>query len=262
MRLLWLGALLTAVLPSLAFAHPLYLTGKIGTAPVLLMLENSDGKLSGWYLYFREARDIEIDGHIDANGVFELTEYVSPGHRKAAVFSGTTAGGQWSGKWKSAAGRTLRFGLEENRDALQNLSGQFRCSAKNLDPKFGYTFQRSLNLTVVKGAVKEIGVVNGSKWRDDDPQQCSIDTSDVQQIASDVGILLRAHGDEPEAGNDAGTCTLRVVGTADYLYIQVGDFTEPTNDCRGVGTTMFCSPRSGWGDLVVDRKTQRCRAVQ
>ncbi|HEY4141639.1 MAG TPA: hypothetical protein VGM57_09515, partial [Pseudolabrys sp.] len=75
-------------------------------------------------------------------------------------------------------------------------------------------------------------------------------------------ILLQAHGDEPSGGEDAGNCTLRVVGTADYLYVQVGDFTEPKNDCRGIGSTMFCSPRGGWGDLVVDRKTQSCRAVQ
>jgi hypothetical protein len=246
-----------------ALAHPLYLTGEIGGSPVLLMLEKDNEKLSGWYLYFRQARDIELDGHIGANGVFELQEYASPGHRKMAVFSGNAADGKWTGNWKSAAGRTLNFRVQENRDVLQNLNGSFRCSTKNLEPKFGYTFERSLNLTVAKGVVKSIVVNNGSKSRHGDgDQQCSIGSEDLKQIASDAGIVLQAHGDEPSGGEDAGNCTVRVVGTADYLYVQVGDFTEPKNDCRGVGTTMFCSPRGGWGDLVVDRKTQSCRAVQ
>ena len=251
------------MLPSAVFGHPLYLTGTIGTAPVLLMLEKDSGKLSGWYLYFREARDIEIDGHIDANGRFELDEYASPGHRKMAAFSGIAADGKWTGSWKSAAGRTLNFRVQENSDVLQGLNGSFRCSAKNLEPKFGYSFERSLNLTVVKGAVKSVVVANGSKSRHGDgDQQCSIGSEDLRQIASDAGILLQAHGDEPTGGEDAGNCTVRVVGTADYLYVQVGDFTEPKNDCRGIGTTMFCSPRGGWGDLIVDRRAQSCRAVQ
>ena len=251
------------MLPSAVFGHPLYLTGTIGTAPVLLMLEKESGKLSGWYLYFREARDIAIDGHIDGDGRFELNEYASPGHRKMAAFSGTAADGKWTGSWKSAAGRTLSFRVQENRDVLQDLNGSFRCTARNLDKKFGYTFERSLNLTVAKGVVKTIDVVNGSKSRHGDGnQQCSIGSEDLKQVASDAGIMLEAHGDEPTGGEDAGNCTVRVVGTADYLYVQVGDFTEPKNDCRGVGTTMFCSPRGGWGDVIVDRRTQSCRATQ
>jgi hypothetical protein len=251
------------MVPSSAYTHPLYLTGTIGSAPVLLMLEKDNEKLSGWYLYFRQARDIELDGRIDATGHFELDEYAAPGHRKMAVFSGTATHGSWTGSWKSADARTVGFRLAENHDVLNDLSGSFRCSARNLDKKFGYTFERSLNLTVVKGAVKSIVVNNGSKsHHGDGDQQCSIGAEDLKQIASDAGILLQAHGDEPSGGEDAGNCTVRVVGTADYLYVQVGDFTEPRNDCRGIGTTMFCSPRGGWGDLVVDRKTRSCRAVQ
>ncbi|HEY4140604.1 MAG TPA: hypothetical protein VGM57_04275, partial [Pseudolabrys sp.] len=49
-------------LPRLALAHPLYLTGDVGGAPVLIMLEKDNEKLSGWYLYFRQAKDIQIDG--------------------------------------------------------------------------------------------------------------------------------------------------------------------------------------------------------
>lgn len=251
------------LLPRGALAHPLYLTGDVGGAPVLIMLEKDNDKLSGWYLYFRQAKDIQIDGRIDANGSFELTEYAAPGHRKMAVFSGSAAGGRWSGNWKSEAGRAVSFRVQENRDVLQGLNGRFRCSAKNLDAKAGYTFERSVNLTVAKGAVKSIVVNNGSKsHHGDGDQQCSIGSGDLKQIASDAGILLQAQGDEPSGGEDAGNCTVRILGTADYLYVQVGDFTEPKNDCRGIGTTMFCSPRGGWGDLVVDRRTQNCGAVQ
>jgi hypothetical protein len=250
-------------LPRLTLAHPLYLTGDVGGAPVLIMLERDNEKLSGWYLYFRQAKDIQVDGHINANGSFELDEYAAPGHRKMAVFSGTVANGMWTGNWKSVAGRSVNFRAQENRDVLQNLNGSFRCSAKNLEPKAGYTFQRSVNLTIAKGAVKSIVMSNGStSHHGDGDQQCSIGSEDLKQVASDAGILLKAQGDEPSGGEDAGNCTLRVVGTADYLYVQVGDFTEPKNNCRGIGTTMFCSPRGGWGDLVVDRKTRSCRAVQ
>jgi hypothetical protein len=48
----------------------------------------------------------------------------------------------------------------------------------------------------------------------------------------------------------------------DTLWIRFGDSSEEANDCRGVASTMFCSPRTFWNDVILDRRTQKCRALR
>jgi Tfp pilus assembly protein PilX len=57
-------------------------------------------------------------------------------------------------------------------------------------------------------------------------------------------------------------CTVRIIASGDYLYVQMGDTTDTNNDCRSAADTMYCSPRSFWTDMVVERKTQICKSVE
>jgi hypothetical protein len=49
-------------------------------------------------------------------------------------------------------------------------------------------------------------------------------------------------------------CTIRILAAGDFLFIRTGDTTEDGNECRAAADTMFCSPRSFWTDLIIDRK--------
>ena len=57
-------------------------------------------------------------------------------------------------------------------------------------------------------------------------------------------------------------CTIRIVGNAETLWVKFGEAGAENNDCHGVGSTMFCSARGGWGDLVMDVQNMKCKAVQ
>ena len=93
---------------SAATAHPLYLTGEIGTFPVLLMLQQDGSKLSGWYFYFRNGKEIPFEGKLDADGSFAFDEYTLDRQHKTGSFKGTAAQGQWRGTWQKP-GRNNRF---------------------------------------------------------------------------------------------------------------------------------------------------------
>jgi len=257
---LWSAPLLAFALPSLASAHPLYLSGTIGNAPVLLMIERSDEALSGWYLYLRQGKQIRLEGKVAADGAFTLDEFSGPASQKTGRFDGRIANGTWSGSWrKPDQPATLPLRLSESADTLGGLSGRFTCATKKVDREFGYTYRHTLNLQVSRGAVKTFDVKRGETGSHGEDQACIVALSDVKQEKSDAGILLRSNGSGAETGP---RCTIRVIGAGDYLYVQMGDWTESGNDCRGDDAAMYCSPRSFWADMIVNRKTRACVSVE
>lgn len=228
---------------------------------MLLKLEQSGGDLSGWYFYFRVGKEIRLSGTITSDGVFTLEEFAS-GSEKTGVFQGNTAQGIWQGSWRKAADApAVAFSLHENRDVLDDLNGRFRCSAKKFDKQFGYTYAYALDLNVTKGTVQKIAIASTATSRYDQ-HQCSIDLRELKQISSDAGILLQAKGDMQNQEGGAQHCTVRILGAGDYLYVQIGDSSETRNDCKGDGGTMFCSGRGSWADMIVDRRTRACKAVE
>ncbi len=109
------------------------------------------------------------------------------------------------------------------------------------------------------GAVKAFDIKRGETGSHGEDQACTIALSDVKQEKSDAGILLRSNGSGAATGP---RCTVRVISAGDYLYVQMGDWTESGNDCRGDDGAMYCSPRSFWADMIVNRKTRACVSVE
>lgn len=258
MRYLVGGAVL--LWPMLASAAPLYLSGTIGHSPVLVMVERRGTEISGWYLYLRHGKEIRLDGKIDAAGNFAMKETLYPSSTITGTFKGVVHGGQWIGTWQNPTGDAPEaVALTENRDRLAGVSGHFACTGRRVDGELGYTFTQSLDLTLARGTVTKLAVshvahVNG------DEQMCGIALSDLTRAPSSTGVLLRAKGDAP--GTEGGHCSVHIVATGDYLYLQMGDFTEDGNDCRSSGDEMYCSPRGNWNDLILNRKTGTCTMVQ
>ena len=78
----------------------------------------------------------------------------------------------------------------------------------------------------------------------------------MRQERSDAGILLRAREDDvSNTRGGAQHCSVRVLGDEGAMVVEV-------DGCKGAGDTMFCSARGNWSDLVLDRKTQVCRAIE
>jgi hypothetical protein len=90
-----------------------------------------------------------------------------------------------------------------------------------------------------------------------DEQQCTLDSASFTQIQSEAGLLLQAKEESAEL-----KCSVRIVGTPDYLYVGIGDGFEAGNNCKGAGKTMFCSARGTWTSLIVDRKKGSCIRVE
>ena len=255
-----IGCFALAALCTSAGAHPLYLSGTVGPSPALAMVERDGGHLSGWYLYLRHDKEIRLDGRIDAKGNFQLDEFASD--RKTGSFKGAANGPHWTGEWRNAAGAApLAFVLDENRDALSAVNGRFRCATKKNDKQFGYIYTHSVELTLTKGAVKSFKAFRGETSVQGDDQSCSIELGDLKRVPSDAGILLRSKGDDPGAENTPH-CSVRILAAGDYLYVQMGDSSENGNECRGAADAMYCSPRSFWADMIVERKTQVCKSVE
>ena len=259
------GAIVTlAALAVCASAHPPYLTGTVGSAPVFLDLDldQAGGKVSGWYYYLRVGKQIRLDGTIDAKGRFLIVETDYNTNTKTGSFEGTAAGARWTGTWRNAkGGGALPFALEETRDALASTTAPFRCVSIVPDRKYGFTYTHSLDLTLAKGEVKALDVSRAVKSRDGDEQSCSISLSDLKREKTGEGVLLRARADNPGDAS-APHCTVRIIGAGDWLVVNVGDAGDSGNDCRQAGDAMFCSPRAMWTDLIVNRKAQTCRPVQ
>ncbi len=258
------GALLATSLlcVSPVSAHPLYLFGDIGRFPVLVMVAREGNDLSGWYLYLKQAKEIAIAGKINAAGAFTLDEFDPKTHSKTARFAGTMKQGQWSGTWqKTNAGAPLPFAARESRDALTDLDGQVHCATKTTDAAAGYTFRSAIDLNARHGQLSTFSL-NSSATGGGDEQSCSIHLNRLNRAQSDAGILLQTRKATPAAGSDLHQCSIRIVGNADYLFVAVGDADDDGNDCHGDTDMMYCSARGSWTDLVVERKTDICRAVE
>jgi len=240
-------------------AETIHLFGKIGDFPIGASLDRDEEELTGWYFYQSRAKKIRLEGNIDRQGTFRMEE--SSGGEKTGIFEGSVRQGRWTGAWRKAVGAApLPFALEENRTLLQNVTGRYDCTAKERDAQHHYTYQWKLKLALADGVVKELAADQGAYGDDRDEQTCSIRLKDLKQVVSTVGILLQArHVDSEE---EARKCTVRILGDTDSLWVRFGDSSEEGNDCRGTGSTMFCSPRAFWNDVIVDRRTQKCRALR
>jgi hypothetical protein len=260
-------------------AETIYFFGKIGNVPVGGHLERVETVISGWYFYYSNAKMIRLEGKIDPQGSFQIEESVD--YKKTGIFKGNVHQGKWTGTWqKPAGGASLPFLLQENRDLLKNLKGEYRCAAQERDAKFHYTYKWELTLNIVDGVVKKFESTQGSYGDNKDEQICFIDLKDLEQVPSEAGILLQVKGEETqaeeakstdskadvaesdEAGDEEQRCTIRILGDGDVLWIVFGDKSGDSNICRNTGSAMFCSPRAFWNDLLVDRKTQKCKALK
>jgi hypothetical protein len=254
-----LGALTLGV--TAAWAEPIYLSGTVGKAPVLVTVERKGADVFGWYLYLRHGKQLRLEGKVQPNGALTLREYSPGGSVVTAHFTGTVRGAQWTGTRKAMiGGAPVTFALTENRDTLAGVNGSFACSARQVDGELGWVWTESMNLTVAHGNVTRLNVSHSARSLGNDEQMCGIAHTDLERASSATGILLRAKGDTP--GGEGGHCSVRVVAVGDYIYLAVGDSKEDGNDCRSSGDTMYCSPRGNWNDLVLDRTTGQCTMVR
>jgi hypothetical protein len=240
-------------------AETVYLFGNVGGLPIVASIDRSDGALSGWYFYRSKAQEIQIGGTIDRNGTFQMEE--SKGGKKTGIFKGSASQGKWAGIWQKPDGRTtLPFSMTESRDLLKNLKGDYRCALQERRAESRSTYKWDLTLSVIDGVVSTLRSIQGAYGDEKDEQTCSIDLMNVKPIPSDAGILLQAKPGQGDGGNQK--CTIRILGDEDTLWIRFGDSASEGNDCRSAGAEMYCSPRAFWNDIVIDRHTKKCRALQ
>jgi len=251
---------LAASLGASAAAEPIQLSGTIGALPVFLDLSHTGDTISGWYFYMKVGKELRLGGKLDHNGFFQLEEYTAGSNTRTGSFSGRVQNGHWSGTWRNAAGRKpLAVELGEVRGRLAELNGRFKCSYRHRDAQFGYTYTHRIDLALAKGRVARLSLFRSEKGDGGEDQNCQIDLGDLKQARAETGILLRARGDRADGEQH---CTIRILPAGDYLVIKTGDPGQNGDDCRAAGDAMFCSPRSFWADLIVNRNTQTCRSVQ
>lgn len=239
---------------SAASAHPLYLTGEIGTLPVLLMLDQDGPRLTGWYYYLRNGKEIKLEGKIDTgNGEFVIDESTLDG-KKTGSFKGTAGkGGQWSGAWQKPDGSSpLAFSLKENTDTLASLNAEVNCTAKLPDKKYGYIAATTFRFAAANGDMKRFSMTLTSPFKDD-RLNCKINRNDLVQLKSDAGLLLRAKDHVESAVHQ---CAIRIIATENHFYVSV-------DDCKAANDEhWFCGGHATWTDLIVDRKTGTCKRVE
>jgi hypothetical protein len=246
----------------------LYLSGKIGTAPVLLSLDKAEGVFSGWYLSPRDGRQALIEGKLAPGGAFTLHGHASGGEASQTIeASGTAAGGRWTGTWRTARGPALSLALEESRETLADLTLGLTCGDTEVDRRYGYTYKTALTLDVKQGAVRRLRIDQSVIDRKSgDEGGCAIGLDDLEPApdtgtgtGTRAGLLLQTRGSGAEG---ASRCTVRLVGVGDYLLVRVGDPTEEGNDCRADDAASYCTSRALWRDTLVNRRTRRCGAVK
>jgi hypothetical protein len=254
-------AALICLCPALAAADPIYLFGSIGKAKISATLTRTGDEIAGWYLYLDQGKQIRLEGHADAKGGFRLEETV--GSVKTGIFDGAIDGAQWTGNWHKAEGAAapLPFSLRENTDALGQLDARVDCSTTKVDKEFGYTYRHKLSLVVAKGKVTKFAASRSATAKDGDEQACAIDLTSLKQAPSAVGILLQST--DEEAGEPGGPhCSVRIVAGGSHLYVRMGDTSQADNYCRQAGSTMYCSSRSFWTDMIVNQANKRCKSVE
>lgn len=248
------------VLAGAAGAQPILLAGTIGKAPVLLELDGNGDTLSGWYTYLKVGKQIRLEGKVDHNGFFAMDEHAADTNSRTGALAGRAKDGHWTGTWKNAAGqKKLPVAFDVVKGRLKGVSGRFKCTTKRNDPQFGSRYTHSIELTLNNGQVKALAMKRAERSSGGEKQSCAIGSGQLRQVPARVGILLRAKADRTEAGPH---CTIRIYGAGDYLVIKTGNPSQSGDECRAAGNEMFCSPRSFWADMIVNRKTQGCKSVE
>jgi hypothetical protein len=247
----FMAMIVAGLIAAPALAQPLVFFGEIGTAPVFVSLDRDGDKLSGYYFYLHQGKAIRLDGAVDAAG-FSMDEFSFVNNDRTGSFTGKPGAAAWSGTWRSPDGRSLTFSLRPDRNRLSDLNGRLQCKAGEVIGEYRYL--QSLDLTAAKGRMTRFSFSNTAKSQYDE-NDCAIAMSELKQIASPSGIVLRAKEDDPaDTSASALHCSLRLMGSGDDLVILV-------SGCQGAGQRMFCSSRGGWSDLIVNRKTKACKAI-
>jgi hypothetical protein len=249
--------------PAGVLAQPTLLSGTIGKAPVMLSLNDDNGRLSGWYVYLRVGKQIKLAGTRKADGAFALEEFAvdDPKQRKrTGYFAGAVAQGRWTGTWhKPEGGADVNVDLSENHATLANSNIDLKCAATRTDRRSGDTAKYTLALTLANGAMSRFSMAQHITARSGVDNACMMDLGDLKPLRSDVGLLL---GTSDLAEDGTPRCTIRLIEAGDYLFVQIGDVTAKDNDCRGGEEIAYCSPRQYWADLIVDRKSSACQPVE
>ncbi len=240
-----------------AGAQPILLSGTIGKAPVFLDLDRTGDTVSGWYFYLKAGKQIRLDGKLNPNGLFDIQEYTASTNSRTGSFKGRIKDSHWSGTWTDAAGkRSTGIVFDEVRGTLKNADGRLRCAVRARDTDFGTRTKESLDLTLKAGRVKALNLSLVEKTQGGEAQSCRLDLSDLKQVPTPVGILLHARGDRPSSEHH---CSVRLFAAGDYLVTRIGDSSQENDDCRAA---QFCTPRTFWLGLVVNRQTQVCKQVK
>jgi hypothetical protein len=247
--------------PSSLLAHPLYLFGHVGAAPVIMTVERDGDALTGWYFYSDVGKELRLKGSIDASGAFTLEESVDA--KTTGEFRGQLAGSRWSGQWRKPDGGTpLAFTANETTETFASSADKIQCSSTHKDKEFGWTYSYALKLGLLRGKVTRFSASTSESSATDGDQGCFYELENFKPAASDAGLLLRARDEDDPLSADSQRCSIRIVGDADYLLVEVGDATQSNDDCRYSGDRAFCSPRSFPADMIVNRKAGTCRPVQ
>jgi hypothetical protein len=244
----------------------LYLSGKVGTAPVLLSLDKAYGVLSGWSLSPRDGRQALIEGRLAPDGAFTLHGRAPGGEASQTIeAAGTVVGGRWTGTWRTANGPALGVALEESRETLSDLTLGLTCGDTEVDRRYGYTYKTALTLDVKQGAMHKLRIDQSViDRRSGDEGGCAIGLDDLEPAPDTgagtgadarAGLLLQTRGSGAEG---TSRCTVRLVGVGDYLLVKVGDLSVEGNDCRA----DYCTSRALWREMLVNRRTRRCGAVR
>jgi hypothetical protein len=243
-----------------AGAQPILLSGTIGKAPVFLDLDRTGDTVSGWYFYLKAGKQIRLDGKLNPNGLFDIQEHSASSNSRTGSLKGRIKNGRWAGTWTDADGkRPTDVAFDEVRGTLKNTDGRLHCTVRARDADFGTRTKQSLDLTLKAGRVKALSLSLDEKTQGGEAQSCQLDLSDLKQVPVTVGILLRARGDRASGEHH---CSVRLLPAGDYLVTRIGDSSQENDDCRGAGNTQFCTPRTFWLGLVVNRQTQVCKQVK
>ena len=236
-------AVIASAVPISLQAHPLYLFGNIGAAPVIMMVQRDGNSLSGWYFYSKLRKELQLKGSVDAAGAFTLNETLDA--KKTGTFHGQMTGARWTGEWqKPDGGTSTTFQANETTETFASSADQIQCSSSHKDKEFGWTYVYALKLGLLHGKVTKLSTSTSESSPTDGQQGCFYDLENFKPVASNAGLLLAANDQDDPPTADSQLCTIRIVGDANYLLVQIGDPAQGNNDCRTVNDRAFCSPRS------------------
>jgi hypothetical protein len=259
-----LAAPAVAAEPENQAQEPLYLSGKVGTTPVLLTLDNGDGVLVGGYTDLSLGREMLVEGKLAADGTFTLDGFLAGGSsQKEWFFSGTVVNGRWTGTWRKPSDKAgVAVTLGEDRDAIRNLTIGLQCVDTEVDRRYGYTYKRTLTLNAKDGALRKFMIDHSvTAPNGDGDGGCAIGLGELRPAGTAGASLLLQIRKRRE--DETRRCTVRLISAGDHLLVRIGDPLEDGNDCREGSGVMYCSTRAFWsGDMIVDRRTRRCKVIE